>query len=434
MYSSRLRLPEVTPLRLASALAVAGLLSVPVAATADPVLDWNAIAVNTMLTQTTPPSPFHQARFMAITQLAVFEAVNTITGQYDPYLDSITGPSWASADAAAIAAAHKVLTTYFGGNATTLAALNAARATSLAGIANGPAKDRGIEIGETAANAMTLARANDGSAPLTFYMPQTTLAGEWQLTPGCTTGVLYNWGGVQPFGIERTSDYLLPPPPSLTSREYTKAYDEVKAMGAVNSTERPQDRTDVARFYAATSPALLLNAVARQLATDRKHTLSENARNLALLNMASSDSLVASFATKYEYKFWRPVTAIRAGDDDGNPDTEGDPAFTPLISTPCFPGYGSNHAAGSYGGAEILRRVYGAAGRSLTLTNPFAAAPVKDMVMQYSQLNDLCQDIDDARVYGGIHFRFDQDAAARLGRDVATEVYKTNLRKVRGDD
>jgi hypothetical protein len=435
MSTYTLRLSRITPRRFASALALAGLLAVPVAAdAADPVLDWNAIAVSTMVTQAPPPSPFAQARLMAITQLAVFDAVNAITRQYEPYLGTVTGSSWASPDAAAVAAAHKVLTTYFGGNPATLAALNAARMTSLAAMTPGAAKERGIEIGEAAANAMLASRAADGSAPLTIYMPSTTLAGDWQLTPGCAAGAFYNWRNVTPFGVGDVRDYLLPPPPSLTSREYTKAYDEVKAVGDLNSTQRPQDRTDVARFYAATSPALLLNSAARQMAAAKGHTLSENARNLALLNMASSDSLVASFATKYEYNFWRPVTAIRAGDDDGNPDTQGDTGFSPLISTPCFPSYGSNHAAGSYSGAEILRRVYGAAGHSLTIVNPFAAAPVSGMVMRYSQLKDLCQDIDDARIYGGIHFRFDQEASARLGREVAADVYKNNLRKRMGNE
>jgi hypothetical protein len=262
-------------------------------------------------------------------------------------------------------------------------------------------------------------------------MPSTTNVGEWQLTPGCAAGLFYNWGDVTPFGGGSTGDFIAGPPPSLTSREYTKAYNEVKTVGAANSTERPQDRTDVARFYAATSPAMLLNSLARQLSMAKGDNLSENARALALLNMASSDALVVSFATKYQYNYWRPVTAIRAGDDDTNDDTEGDPAFTPLISTPCFPSYGSNHASGSYGGAEILRRVYCAAGHSLTLSNPFAPAPVSGMVFTYGQIKDVCHDIDDARVYGGIHFRFDQEAGARLGRDVATYVYKHNLRRLK---
>ena len=431
MHTSRLRRPAPrTVFRSASLVALASLLCTPVSARADVVLDWNELAIRTMVTQSPAPNPFAQARFMAITQLAVFEAVNAITHHYQPYLGSIHGPSWASPEAAAVAAAHKVLTTYFGGNTATLAMLDAARSSSLAAIPAGAARTRGLEIGEAAATAMITLRAADGASPPTVYMPSTTLAGDWQLTPGCASGVFYNWRDVTPFGIASASDYVAPPPPALTSRRYTKDYDEVKRVGAVNSTERPQDRTDVARFYAVTSPAMLLNSMARQLAMARGDGLSRNARALALLNMASSDSLVVSFATKYEYTFWRPVTAIQRGDDDGNPRTAGDPGFLPLISTPCFPSYGSNHASGSYGGAEILRRLYGAAGHSLVLSNPFAAAPVSTMVLHYSKLKDVCQDIDDARIFGGIHFRFDQEAGADIGRQVASDVYRNNLRRV----
>jgi hypothetical protein len=167
----------------------------------------------------------------------------------------------------------------------------------------------------------------------------------------------------------------------------------------------------------------LLNLAARQVAADQGRSLAHNARALALINMAVSDSLVASFSTKYHYNFWRPETAIRAGDD---------PAFAPFILTPCFPSYPSNHASGSSGGAEMLRRLYGAGGHDITLTNPL----VPGVTLHYTRFNQITADVDDARVYGGIHFRFDQEAGGRLGRGVATSIYKHNLRRVnaQGDD
>lgn len=434
--SSRVRPSAVRSIPSLSVVVLACVLALPSAARADAVLDWNIVALNAVTSQPAPANnPFAQARFMAITQLAVFEAVNAITQKYEPYLGGISAPSWASADAAAIAAAHKVLSTYFASNAATIAMLTAARTASLGAIPDGPAKTRGIEVGEAAGAAMLQNRMNDGATPATVYMPSSVNPGDWQLTPTpagappCAAGLFYNWKDLKPFGIESADDFVAGPPPSLTSREYTKDYDELKRVGGINSTARPQDRTDVARFYAATSPALLLNSLARQLAIAKGDGLAENARALALLNMASSDSLVVSFATKYLYNFWRPVTAIRAGDNDTNPDTEGDLAFTPLITTPCFPSYGSNHASGSYGGAEVLRRLYGAGGHDLTLSNPTLPA----IVLHYAELKDVCQDIDDARVFGGIHFRFDQEAGARIGREVATDVVKHNLRKAKGD-
>ena len=146
--------------------------------------------------------------------------------------------------------------------------------------------------------------------------------------------------------------------------------------------------------------------------------------------MASNDSLVASFWTKYHYKLWRPETAIREGSSDGNPDTDADVTFAPYILTPCFPSYPSNHGSGSNSAAEILRRVYGAGGHAITMANP----AVPGLTFHYTAFNQITDDISDARVYGGIHFRFDQDAGADLGREVATYVYKHNLRRAKDSD
>jgi hypothetical protein len=385
----------------------------------DVVLEWNALAVTTVATQT----PYAQARFMAITQLAVFEAVNAITGDYDPYIGTIDAPAGTSAEAAAVAAAHAVLTTYFPASAATL---DPARVSSLASIADGAAKTDGIATGTAAAAAMIALRSNDGSAPLTNKLPGPVVPGEWQATPSCPAagGIFFNWQNLTPFGIPSAADFMPGPPPSLTSNAYTKDYLEVKTVGGVSSTARPQDRADVARFFAVSSPSRVLNSVAIQIATAQGHSLSENARTLALLNMATSDSLVASFMAKYEYNFWRPETAIRASGTDDDPNTDGDATFAPFIGTPCFPSYPSNHASGSNGGAEVLRRMYGAGGHSISLSNP----AVPGVVLHYTTIKAITDDIDDARVYGGIHFRFDQEAGGRLGRNVATYITKHNLR------
>jgi hypothetical protein len=400
------------------------------ATSSDVVLEWNAIAVNTMLT---PPAatPFGQARYAAIVQLAVFEAVNAITHDYQPYLGTITAPPGASAQAAAVAAAHNVLKNYFLGSAATL---DAARASSLSAIPDGQSKTDGIATGEAAAAAMIALRANDGSAPLTLKAPGAIAPGEWQKTPSCPAGggQFFNWQNVTPFGVPSAADFILDPPPSLTSERYAKDYLEVMTVGGMNSTARPQDRSDVARIYRDTSPTNLLNSAARQVASSQGRSLSENARALALLNMATSDSLVASFATKYNHNFWRPETAIRAGATDGNPKTDADPTFVPYIVTPCFPSYPSNHASGTGGGAEVLRRMYGAGGHAITVSSP---NPIDaGIVLHYTTFKAITNDVDDARVYGGIHFRFDQEAGGRLGRDIATYVVKNNLRPIGDHD
>jgi hypothetical protein len=372
---------------------------------------------------------------MSITQLAVFEAVNAITGDYEPYLGTVIAPVGASADAAAIAAAYRVLKNYFPGAAN----LDTAYAASLAAIPDDAAKTDGIATGEAAAAQMIALRLGDGSSPAEFYLPESSDPGIWQTTPSCPAagGIAFQWQKITPFGIPSVPgsqtwlDQFLPaPPPALTSSRYAKDYNEVKTVGGINSTQRPQDRADVARFYAASTPSFVFNLAARQVAVALGKSLSENARTLALLNMASNDSLVASFGTKYYYLRWRPETAIRAGNLDGNAKTDPDFTFVPFIVTPCFPSYPSNHASASNSAAEILRRLDGAGGLAITIANP----AVPDVTLQYTTFDQITDDIDDARVYGGIHFRFDQDAGSRLGRDIATFIYKHNLRSVNDPD
>lgn len=420
--------------RVGAVLAVVGLLWSPARASADVVLDWNAIAVSTLLAQVPGVNPFAQARFMAVTQLAVFEAVNAVTGKYEPYLGTITAPAGASAEAAAIAAAHTVLVLYFPASA---AALDAARASSLAGIPDGAAKADGIAVGETAAKAMVALRASDHSSPPEFYTPGSTLAGQWQTTVSCPVvggapaGAFAHWGKVTPFGIASVDDFLLDPPPALGSPRFAKDYLEVMRIGSKSSTPdmRPPDRADVVQLFAVSSPSYLINMAARQVSVAQRRSLSHNARSLALLNMAISDALVVSFANKYHYTFWRPETAIRAGDTDGNPKTPQDLTFEPYVTTPCFPSYPSNHGSATTAGAEMLRHLYGAAGHAITFTNP----AVPGVTLRYTRTKQITQDVSDARVYGGIHYRFDQDAGDLVGQQVARAVYKTQLRPAHGD-
>jgi len=437
---------------IACIVALSGLLFATGSAQANVVLQWNEIAVRTLTSQNPALSPFAQARFAAIVQLAVFEAVNTVTGDYQGYLGSasaptglsIAAPVGSSAEAAAIAAAYRVLFNYFGADATTAAALNADRTASLALIPDGAPKTNGIATGEAAAAALIALRVGDGSSPATNYLPAPSAAGEWDITPGCPTtpggaqlgGILFNWGDMKPFGVAlpATGHWYEPfrpaPPPELTSNEYLKDYEEVKAVGAAGSTAQQRSATQAAnaRFYGATSPTFLFHSVARQLAIARGDSLSENARNLALISIATNDALIASFKTKYHYKYWRPYTAIRAGATDPNDKTDGDAAWAAFLPTPCFPSYPSNHASGSNAAMETIRRIYGPAGHAITLS---ANIPVIGVTtFKYTKLQDISNDIDNARIYGGMHFRFDQVAGFGLGRDVATHVYKNNLQAV----
>jgi hypothetical protein len=391
-------------------------------AKADVVLDWNAITLNAIGAQ----NPFAQARFAAIIHTAVFEAVNAITGEYEPYFGTITAPAEASADAAAIAAAHRVLSNYFPLSA---ASLDAARAASLAAIPDGQAKDDGIAVGEAAAAAMIANRANDGSALPQFYTPPSANPGEWQTTPPlcpAVGGILLHWRNVTPFGIQSSDQFRSDPPPALTSNKYSKDYNEVKAIGELNSTERPQDRADVAR-YATVGAVHIWNEAASQVSIAQGKSLSENAWAFALLNMAISDGLVSSIETKYHYVLWRPYTAIHAGDTDGNRKTDPDVAWTTFIPTPCFPSYPSAHASGSYAARRIAEKIFGRGDHEITLSHP----SILDVTLRYTKFSQITNDIDDARVYGGIHFRFDQEAGARQGRQVGSYIYKNLLRCIK---
>jgi hypothetical protein len=413
-------------MRLTMATATLGaLLSGPALAATDPVLEWNAIMVSTTATQ----NPFFQARFAAITHLAVFEAVNAITGDFDPYLGTVSAPRSASTQAATVAAAHAVLKNYFPANAATL---DAARASSLASIPEGRRKQDGILAGEAAAAAMIALRASDGSAPPQFHVPPSNAVGEWQLTPSCPAGggALLHWRNLQPFAVENTDQFRSAPPPAVTSKRYAKDYNEVRRVGGVNSSHRPQGRADVAQFYVPAAAVPVWNSAAAQVSAAKGRSLSENARAFALLNAAISDALASVMETKYHYRYWRPETAIRAGDSDGNPLTRGDASFVPFVVTPCFPSYGSAHATAAGAARAVLERLYGPRHHWISLSTP----SLPNIQLRYRSFRQIAEDIDDARVYGGIHFRFDQEAGGLQGRHIGLYVYRHTLQRSHGRD
>jgi hypothetical protein len=385
----------------------------------DPVLQWNAV----MLATVGAKNPVEQQRIAAIAHLAVFEAVNAVTRDHEPYLGSIAATSGASAEAAAIAAAHTVLVEYVPEH---VATLDSARASSLARIPDGPSKDAGIGIGEAAATALMERRMNDGSGTPEFHVPPSSDPGVWQLTPSCPPegGPFLHMRNVAPFGIERSDQFRADPPPLVTSRKYARDFNEVKTVGAADSAHRPADRADVARFYAAVLGLPTWNSTAQQVAVAQKRSLSENARAFALVNMALFDALIAVFETKYHAPFWRPETAIGAADGDDNPRTDSNPDFKPFITTPCHPSYPSAHASLGHAARRVLEGLYGKGPHLIELASP----AVPDVRLQYASFEEITRDIDDARIYGGIHFRFDQQAGGRQGRLVGAYILRRHLR------
>jgi hypothetical protein len=392
---------------------------------ADVVLEWNAIAMSTLGANRV--NPFEAARVAAIVQTAVFEAVNAVNGRYEPYLWTVSAPHGASREAAAVTAAHAVLVHYYPASAVTL---DSQRNSSLAGIADGQSKSDGIAVGLNAAAAMIAHRSSDGATPPQFFFPSSGSPGEWQTTPSCPPagGILLHWQHVTPFGIKTSSQFRSAPPPALTSLRYARDFAEVKDVGGVQSPAGTEELTTIARFYNAALAAAVWNSAARQLATAKGTSLSYNARAFALLNMAISDGLVSSMETKYHYRLWRPETAIREAGIDNNPKTTPDETFVPLITAPCFPSYPSAHASGSYAGRAVVERLFGKAKHPVILT----VAALPGVILSYTDLASITDDIDNARIYGGIHFRFDQRAGRRQGRAVADYVIDHHLRRTHG--
>jgi hypothetical protein len=401
------------------AVAFCVLLLSSVAARSDAVTEWNAITEATILAAT--PDPAARARTAAIAQVAVFEAVNSIVGDYEPWRRKLAAPSGASPEAAAIASAHRVLVKLHADRAPQL---DASRDKSLAAIAEGGPKRAGIAVGIAAAEAVLALRAADGFDEPVSYTPGTE-PGEYRPTPPEHIPAFRpGLGQVATFSIRHGRQFRSAPPPPLGSKRYARDYEEVKRVGDATSNERPEDRTQVARFYDATDGEQIYYPAARQVAATRSRTLSQNARLFALLGIAMWDSVVSCFETKYHFNLWRPVTAIHEGGADGNDTTEPDPKWQAAVFTPPFPAYPSGHATFGAAARVVLEDEFGPDGHSITLTNP--ALP--DIVLKYTTFRQITDDIDDGRIYGGVHFRFDQEAGALMGKRIGEYVLRRELR------
>jgi len=397
----------------------------PTAQAADPVTEWNQHAV--ALTLASPPavpaalSPVQQTRVMAIAQVAVHDAVNGITREYATYLSPGPAPENASPEAAAVAAAHHALRGLFAGQA---ASLDARYADSLA--SRGLSEyDAGIEYGRRAAAAILAARADDLSAQAQYpySAPGAGLPGVWapvSAAPGAQA-LLPGWGNVTPFVMRSGSQFRPDPPPALDSEQYAKDYNEIKLIGASDSPARTPEQTQIAQFWLA-SPTAIWNPVLRQVAATRDLGLSARARAFALFYLAASDASVACWEAKYFYNFWRPQAAIRGGDSDGNGLTAGDAAWLPLHPTPRHPEYPSGHTANSSAMAAALALLFGDdPGTPLEVT-------LSGITRRWATYEEAVEEVIDARVYSGIHFRAADEAGARMGRQVAHFVSTHALR------
>jgi hypothetical protein len=385
------------------------------------VVEWNATAVSTALAAGQGPVP--QTRSMAIVAVAVNDAVNGISGRYVTYDHVGWRPSNASADAAAAGAAHRALTTLY---PTQAAGLDAAFAASLAAHAIS-ASDPGIAFGEMVADEIVAARSNDGSAlaQFPFTAPGGGTPGVWVPTPPAQLAALLpGWGEVQPWVLHAGSQFRPEEGPSLTSEEYARDFNEIKAIGSLTSETRTAEQTNIARFW-LTSAAVIWDGALRAVAVRRGLDISETAHAFALVNIAGADAAIACWDAKYAFNFWRPVTAIHNADEDGNPLTSPDLAWVPLAPTPNFPEFTSGHAAVSGAMATMLRLLFGDdPGGSFTVTSPTNPG----FTRSWSTFSAGLDEVIDARVWTGFHFRSSDVAGARLGTQVGRFVFEHALR------
>jgi hypothetical protein len=397
---------------------------------ADTVLEWNEVAVEA--TRVARLSPNAQTRALAMVHGAVFDAVNGIEQGYTPYLVQRHAPIWASEEAAAAVAAHGVLVSLLPAQQATL---DAALASSLAAVPDGPAEDAGVAFGKLVADRMLAERADDGSTDVVTYVPGTG-PDDWQPTPSAfAPAALPQWATVETFGIESPDQFRADPPPSLDSPAFTQAFNEMKALGAANSTTRSDEQTEIARYWAGPSgtvqPPGHWNSIARGVADAQDNSLIQNARMLALLNIGMADALIAAWDSKFEYNFVRPVTAIRNADNDGNPDTVGDAAWSPLLTTPPHPSYMAAHSAVSATAATVLAEFFGNDAIAFTSSAEIAAGgPV--ITRSFDSFSEAAQEAGASRIYGGIHWSFDNEAGLQAGRSVG-EFVADNLLRPRGN-
>lgn len=391
---------------------VAIMLAVPLSASADVVSDWNAIAVQATITGARPgPTGVLD---IAMVQAAVYDAVQAIDKRFKPYQTEIPGAS-GSPVAAAAKAAHDVLVSRFPGQ---LASLDLTYNQYLANHFLNQT-DPGVTVGAIAAAGIITLRANDGSFPLpappAFFGG--TDIGVWRPTsPGVP--MLAPWlGTVTPFTLKSSSQFRADEPPALTSPEYTRAYNEAKEMGALNGSSRTPEQTDMAQFWFA-NYVVLWNTVLRDISNAHVDNVGDSSRLFALAEMSMADAIITAWDSKITFVSWRPITAIREGNNDGNPRTVGDPTWAPLVVTPPYPDQSSGANNFTSSATRALALYFGTEEMTFAVTTTNPGPTIQDTRV-FDRFSDAAEEVVNARIYEGIHFRFADVDARKQGKQVA---------------
>lgn len=400
-------------------------LMLPPAVSADLIVDWNNVALDAIRENST--SPPEASRTLAMLHVSMFNAVNATNLTYQAYHSYQTAIPGSSAEAAAAAAARDILAYAYPSSA---GLFDIELAASIAPIPDGAAKTNGLALGQATAGDILAWRANDNSNLIVPYTPSDE-PGKWRPTPpGYLPAALPNWGLVTPFAMSYGSEFRGPGPPPLDSVEYATYVNETKSLGRVDSADRTPYQTETALFWAdgagTATPPGHWNVIAQGLVEQQGNSLLERARLFALLNMSMADAGISSWDNKYTYNLWRPITAIQLADTDGNPLTDPDPTWTPLLTTPNFPENTSGHSTFSGAAAQLLADFYG----TDDLTFSATSEGVPGVTRTYTSFTEAADEVGRSRVYGGIHFTFSDTPAIALGRQVGSTAFAHNMQPI----
>ena len=437
--------------RVALAVSVAAIVGVTLVAPAgsfakppptpsgEAVLTWSANAGDAALAACLAPTgnPLLESRMYAMAHVAIHDALNAIDRRYQPYAFFGHASRRASTDAAVATAARDVLVPVLGQIPVPpvpqacvdagIASVEADYAAALDAIPDGPAERKGVDVGAESAAAILELRADDGSDTLLVdpSYPQGDEPGEYRFTPGTPFAFAPGWGDVTPFVLRNSAQFRAEPPYAVTSSAYTADFDEIKHLGGDDVTtpsDRTAEQTEIALFWVESSP-LQWNRIARIVSVGEGLDEWENARLFGLLNMALADGYVGSFETKYLYNFWRPVTAIQLAATDGNPDTDADPTWTPLVGTPPIPDHDSAHSVEGGAAAQVFRRFFGTdrisfETCSLTLPAGSMCDDASAVTRSFTRFSQAAEENALSRILVGFHFRHAVEEGVEHGRRI----------------
>jgi hypothetical protein len=404
---------------LCKALVAVAMVGAVSPAFANVITDWDEKAVAVVVPSLSGTSPYPPQRMIGMVHAAMFDAVNSIERRYRPYLAQLPADPATSKEAAAAAAAAAVMATI---DAKTAGEMKAALAAYLSAIPDGAAKSDGVKLGEAIAAKVLEARANDGSDAPDAYRPRTT-AGAYVPTaiPWSST-----WPNMKPFAMANPSQFRPGPPVALESKEWATDYNELKDYGGQNSTKRSAQQTEIARFWAF-GPTAAYHPFARQLVTAKQMGVLDSARFMALVALSIDDAIIAVLDAKYHYGFWRPITAIRNGDIDGNPATDREATWQPVLTTPMHPEYPCAHCIQAGSVAGVVKSVFGSVDIPEIAMN---STVLPGVTRRWSNMTVFTEEIANARIWGGLHYRFSTRVGTGMGLQIGEYAVKNVMQPV----